>query len=136
MRYMLDTNICSYVLKNRPPEVKWHFDQVGADALVVSTVVLAELYYGAARHPAGKVIRREIDDFSARLAVLPWDEAAADHYGDIRSAMERNGTPIGAMDMMIAAHARSQSCALVSNDVGHFARVPDLLTVNWAQGRP
>ncbi len=131
MRYMLDTNICSYILKNHPASVKVRFDDVGSDALSISTVVLAELYFGAARHPKGIAIRRDIDDFASRLSVLQWDEAAADHYGAIRAALEKEGTPIGAMDMMIAAHARSQTATLVSNNTRHFEMVPGLLIANW-----
>lgn len=131
MRYMLDTNICSYILKNHPQAVRAHFDQVGTDSLAISTVVLAELYYGAARHPKGHVIRREIKDFVSRLAVVAWDETAADHYGAIRAALEVQGTPIGAMDMMIAAHARSLGATLVSNNIKHFEKVPGLLFANW-----
>jgi tRNA(fMet)-specific endonuclease VapC len=89
MLHMLDTNICSYILKNRPPSVKAHFDEVGNEALAISTVVLAELYYGAARHPKAVVIRRETDDFATRLSVIPRDESAANHYGAIRAALER-----------------------------------------------
>jgi tRNA(fMet)-specific endonuclease VapC len=132
MHYMLDTNICSYVLRSRPPSVKKHFDEAGPGALAVSTVVLAELLFGAARHPQGPVIRREIGDLVSRLAVVPWDEAAAEHYGDIRAELERAGTPLGAMDMMIAAHARSRGSTLVSHDTRHFGRVPGLLVANWA----
>ena len=131
MRYMLDTNICSYILKNHPASVKTRFDEVGSDALTISTVVLAELYYGAARHPKGITIRRDIDDFASRLSVLQWDEQAADHYGAIRTALEKEGTPIGAMDMMIAAHARSQAATLVSNNTRYFEKVPGLLIANW-----
>jgi tRNA(fMet)-specific endonuclease VapC len=131
MRYMLDTNICSYILKNRPATVRARFDEAGNDALSISTVVLAELYYGAARHAKSIAIRREIDNFATRLAVISWDEAAADHYGDIRSALEKQATPIGAMDMMIAAHARSLKATLVSNNAKHFEKVPGLLIANW-----
>ena len=132
MRYMLDTNICSYVLRSRPASVKERFDEAGPAALAVSTVVLAELLYGAARHDRAAAIRREIADLTSRLNVVPWDEEAADHYGDIRATLERNGKPLGAMDMMIAAHARSLGATLVSNDVRHFDRVEGLLTANWA----
>jgi tRNA(fMet)-specific endonuclease VapC len=131
MRYMLDTNICSYILRSRPLSVKIRFDQVGANNLSVSTVVLAELYYGAARHPKGNAIRKEINDFISRLDVFAWDEKAADHYGAVRAAMEKSGTPIGAMDMMIAAHARSRKATLVTNDTRHFEKVPGLLVANW-----
>ena len=131
MRYMLDTNICSYVLRSRPPSVKAHFDEAGPGALTVSTVVLAELLYGAARHPAAVAIRRKIGDLASRLDVVPWDEAAAEHYGAIRAGLEKRGTPLGAMDMLIAAHARSRGATLVSNDVRHFDRVEGLLVANW-----
>ena len=131
MRYMLDTNICSYVLRSRPASVKQRFDEAGPDALAVSAVVLAELLFGAARHPAGAAIRREIGDFVSRLTVLPWDEVAAEHYGDIRAELEKRGKPLGAMDLLIAAHARSRGATLVSNDVRHFRRVEGLLVANW-----
>ena len=77
MLYMLDVNICSYVLRSRPASVRQRFDEAGPGALAISSVVLAELLYGAARHPSGDAIRREIRDFVSRLSVLPWDEAAA-----------------------------------------------------------
>jgi len=131
MRYMLDTNICSYVLRSRPPSVKARFEKTGPGALAVSTVVLAELLYGAARRPKAVAIRREIADLVSRLTVIPWDEAAAEHYGALRAALEKAGTPLGAMDMMIAAHARSLGATLVSNDVRHFDRVEGLRVANW-----
>ena len=131
MRYMLDTNICSYVLRSRPPSVKARFDEAGDGALAISAVVLAELLYGAARHPEAVAIRREIADLVSRLAVLPWDEVAAEDYGALRAALEKAGTPLGAMDMMIAAHARSAGLTLVSNDVRHFDRVEGLSVANW-----
>ncbi len=131
MHYMLDTNICSYVLRSRPASVKARVDEAGSGALAVSTVVLAELLFGAARHPAGAAIRREIGDFVSRLDVLPWDEAAAEHYGDLRAELERRGRPLGAMDLMIAAHARSRGATLVSNDLRHFRLVEGLLVANW-----
>lgn len=131
MLFLLDTNICSYILKRHPATVKARFDEVGDENLLLSTIVLAELYYGAARHPQGEIIRREIDDFASRLALIPWDDAAADHYGDIRSKLEKQGTPIGAMDMLIAAHARSLDATLVSNNTRHFRQVPGLRWVDW-----
>ena len=131
MHYLLDTNICSYVLRSRPPSIKARFDEAGDGALAISTVVLAELCYGAARHPQAVAIRREIADLVSRLAVLPWDEAAAEDYGALRATLERAGRPLGAMDMMIAAHARSAGLTLVSNDVRHFDRVEGLSVANW-----
>jgi len=131
MRYMLDTNICSYILKNHPAAVKQKFEEVGAGNICISTIVLAELYYGAARHPKGVVIRREIDDFVSRLVVMPWDEIAAAHYGAIRSSLEKAGTPVGAMDMLIAAHARSCNATLVTNNQREFGRIKGLTSLNW-----
>jgi tRNA(fMet)-specific endonuclease VapC len=131
MRYMLDTNICSYVLRSRPPSVKARFDEAGSGALAISAVVLAELLFGAERHAKAAVIRREIADLVSRLTVLPWDESAAEHYGVLRAALEKAGTPLGAMDMMIAAHASSLGATLVSNDVRHFDRVQGLSVANW-----
>ena len=94
--------------------------------------MLAELYYGAARHPKGIVIRREIDDFASRLVIIPWDESAADHYGAIRASLEKAGTPVGAMDMLIAAHARNCGATLVTNNLREFERIKGLMVVNWA----
>jgi tRNA(fMet)-specific endonuclease VapC len=131
MRYMLDTNICSYILKNHPAAVKQKFEEVGAGNICISTIVLAELYFGAARHPEGVVIRREIDDFASRLVVIPWDEIAADHYGAIRSSLEKAGTPVGAMDMLIAAHARSCGATLVTNNRREFDRIKGLTSLSW-----
>ncbi len=132
MHYMLDTNICSYVLRSRPPSVRERFDEAGPGALAVSTVVLAELLYGAERHPKAAVISREIRDLVSRLDVIPWDEGAAEHYGSLRAALEKRGRPLDAMDLMIAAHARSRGATLVSNDVRHFRKVEGLLVANWA----
>jgi tRNA(fMet)-specific endonuclease VapC len=77
------------------------------------------------------VSRKEINDFISRQDIIPWDEKAADHYGALRAAVEKSGTPIGAMDMMIAAHARSRRATLVTKDLQHFERVPGLLLANW-----
>jgi len=132
MQYMLDTCICSYILKKRPQSVKVRFEELEPGALCISAVTLAELYYGAARHPKGETIRKEIDDFAARLSVVAWDETAADHYGTIRTALEKKGTPIGAMDMLIAAHARSIKAVLVTNDLRHFTKVPGLKVEDWS----
>lgn len=131
MRYMLDTNICSYILKNHPTVVKQKFEEVGAGNICISAIVLAELYYGAARHPKGIVIRREIDNFVSRLVVIPWDENAADHYGAIRASLEKAGTLVGAMDMLIASHARSCAATLVTNNLREFDRIKGLTLLNW-----
>lgn len=131
MRYMLDTNICCYILKNHPTAVKQKFEEVGAGNICISAIVLAELYYGSARHPKGIVIRREIDNFVSRLVVIPWDENAADHYGSIRASLEKAGILAGAMDMLIAAHAKSCDATLVTNNLREFDRIKGLKLLNW-----
>jgi tRNA(fMet)-specific endonuclease VapC len=129
--WMLDTNICSYVLRRRPPSIKSRFDRAAAGQLCISTVTLAELFYGTARHPKGAEIRREIDDFVSRLEVLHWDAGAADRYGNLRAQLERVGRTFDNLDLMIAAHAISVSATLVSNDLRHFPRVSSLKLENW-----
>lgn len=99
--------------------------------ICISLIVLAKLYYGAARHPEGIVIRREIDNFVSRLVVIPWDENAADHYGAIRASLEKAGTLVGAMDMLIAAHAKSCAATLVTNNLREFERIKGLKLLNW-----
>ncbi|MBK5275537.1 MAG: type II toxin-antitoxin system VapC family toxin [Desulfuromonadales bacterium] len=131
MRYMLDTNICSYILKNHPTAVKQKFEEVGAGNICISAIVLAELYYGAVRHPKGVVIRREIDNFVSRLVVIPWDENAADHYGAIRASLEKAGTLVGAMDMLIAAHAKSCAATLVTNNLRELESIKGMTLLNW-----
>jgi tRNA(fMet)-specific endonuclease VapC len=130
--WMLDTNTCSYVLRRHPLAVKARFDQIGPDHLAISTVVLAELLFGAARHPTkGVEIRQDIDDMASRLAVMPWSARAADEYSQLRTFLERQGTPIGTMDMMIAAHALAENAVLVTNNLREFSRVPNLRLENW-----
>jgi tRNA(fMet)-specific endonuclease VapC len=129
--WLLDTNICSYILKQRPPSVLQRFSEVGAEHLATSSVVLAELLFGCARHPDGARIRREVEDFVSRLPVVPWDAAAASAYGDLRAHLERQGTPVGGMDLMIGAHALALGATLVTNNVRHFARMPGVQVENW-----
>jgi tRNA(fMet)-specific endonuclease VapC len=129
--WMLDTDTCSYVLRKRPASVKLQFDRAGPENLAISSVVLAELYYGAARHPRGADIRAEVDDFASRLRVIPWDEVAADPYGRLRAALERSSTLIGCMDMLIAAHALGLGATLVSKNARHFENVPGLTLETW-----
>lgn len=130
--WMLDIHICSTILRKHPFTVKAHFDQAGKENISISSIVLAELYFGAARHPKPVDLRSGIDDFVRRLWVIPWDRAAAGHYGEIHSHLERMGTPIGVMDLLIAAHARSRDAILVTNDLHHYEQIPGLRTEDWS----
>ena len=132
--WMLDTNICSYVLRRHPLTVKAHFDQAGPGQLAISTIALAELLFGAARHPTRSVeIRQDIDDMVRRLVVMPWSAQAADEYSRLRTLLQRQGTPIGNMDLLIAAHALAENAVLVTNNLREFGRVPNLRLENWLE---
>ena len=128
---MLDTNICIYVINDRPSEVRRIFNE-RAEQLCISSVSLAELHYGAAKSESPERSLSVAESFAARLEVLPFEEKAAAHYGEIRADLERAGTPIGPYDLMIAGHARSQGLTLVTNNIREFERVGGLRTENWA----
>jgi len=129
-RYLLDTNIVIYVIKRRPVEMLSRFNaQLGR--MAISSITLAELYYGAEKSQFPDRNLRVIEDFVSRLDVLNYDARAALHYGAIRADLERKGTPVGANDLHIAAHARSAGLTLVSNNLREFSRVDGLLSENW-----
>jgi tRNA(fMet)-specific endonuclease VapC len=128
---LLDTNLCSDVLRARPPSVLAKFLQYDPNDLAVSEFVAAELYYGSERAgaPRSQAIRADIDDFLSRLEVLPW--RGRFEYARARAHLEPVGTPIGAHDLLIAAHALTLGATLVTNDVAEFARVPGRVVENW-----
>lgn len=130
--YMLDTDICSYIIRERPLQVFEHFKRVAMDQLHISTVTYAELLYGVEHSSSKKINRPIIDDFVHHLNIISWDEKAAEHYGNIRAILRAEGNVIGSMDMMIAAHARSLKMVLITNNEKHFKRVPKLKVENWA----
>ena len=130
-RYMLDTDMCSYIIKEHPESVRQRFQTLAMEQLCVSVITYAELVYGVERSSSRRVNRPIIDDFMRYLDVLNWDTEAADEYGLIRANLEGAGTPIGAMDMMIAAHAKSIKAVLVTNNQNHFTKVKGLRTDNW-----
>jgi tRNA(fMet)-specific endonuclease VapC len=129
---MLDTNLCIRVLRDRPPAVRDRFN-LNADALAISTIVLTELLHGAARSARPEHHRGEVERFAARLEVLPFDAAAADHAADIRADLERRGLKIGAYDVLIAGHARSRGLVVVTGDLGEFTRVEGLRCEDWLE---
>ena len=132
LRYMLDTNIVIYTIKNRPPAVKQQFDaHVGH--LCISTVTLSELLYGVEKSRDPHRNQQVVDGMVARLEVLSFDMAAASHLGQLRAELAKNGTPIGHYDEMIAAHARSAGRTLVTNNTREFKLVPGLRLENWVK---
>ena len=130
LKYMLDTNIVIYTMKNRPAEVKEAFNAKERQ-LCISSVTLMELIYGAENSSNPAKNTQSIEAFSARLMVLDYDVAAAQHTGQIRAELAKKGRPIGPYDQMIAGHARSLGLILVSNNVREFERVPGLRLENW-----
>jgi len=130
LRFLLDTNICIYVLKNRPQELRSRFNQ-RASQLCITSVVLSELIYGVEKSSRPDENMARLEQFCARLEVLAYDEFAAAHFGEIRADLERKGQVIGAYDLMIAAHARSRGLILVTNNEKEFQRVQGLIIQNW-----
>lgn len=131
MRYLLDTNICIYIIKKQPVEVFNRLRKCAVGDVAISSVTLAELEYGAAKSSKPAQNRNALIAFLSPLEILSFDDRAAIHYGDIRSCLERKGKIIGSMDMLIAAHARSIPLILVTNNMDEFSRVPDLRVENW-----
>ena len=130
LRYLLDTNIVIYVLKQRPIEVLATFN-ANASRMTISSITLAELFHGAEKSSRVSENMATIEDFCSRLEVVPYGPKAAQHYGAIRAALEKLGQPIGVNDLHIAAHARSEGLVLVTNNTGEFERVPALEVENW-----
>ena len=130
---MLDTNMASYVISGRYPKVRDRLLEMPMGSIVVSAVTQGELQYGAARKGHPTALKKLIDGFLLRVRVLPWDSKAADVYGDLRARCAASGITLGALDMMIAAHAVATKSTLVTHDFA-FSQVPDsLLKVeDWA----
>jgi tRNA(fMet)-specific endonuclease VapC len=131
--YLLDTNICIYALKNRPPEVLERLQAVGREAVARSVITVLELRQGAEKSQQAAANHSRLDFFLSPIKILPFDEDAAVVGARIRVHLERRGTPIGDLDSLIAAHALARDLILVTNNLREFERVPGLQTENWAQ---
>ena len=131
LRYLLDTNIVIYVIKRRPPQALDVFNQ-HAGRMAISAITLAELLHGVEKSSMPATNLAVVEDFCSRLEVLPYGAKAAQHYGSIRSVLEKQGQPIGVNDLHIAAHARSEGLTLVTNNLHEFERVPALQLENWS----
>ncbi len=126
--YLLDTDICSYIMKRTHPRLIARIRRVPLADQAMSVVTLSELLFGAARNPAS---RGAVDDFVRNLEVLELTAAVAEHYADVRAQLERSGQLIGANDLFIAAHARALGATLVTNNMREFGRVRGLRCENW-----
>lgn len=132
MKYMLDTNICIYTIKQKPSSVIQNYLARDPEEMCVSSITYAELMHGVEKSQFPEKNRLAISLFFSPLTVLDFDSCAAEEYGRIRAALEKKGTPIGPMDMLIAAHARSQNLTVVTNNTREFLRVDGLSIENWA----
>lgn len=130
MIYMLDTNICIYVINSRPAAVLARFRQERFGDVVISSVTAAELAFGVAKSGSARN-RQALEMFLSALEILPFDESAIWHYGDLRAELEQRGQPIGTLDTMIASHALATNTILVTNNLREFQRVPKLRLENW-----
>ena len=131
MKYLLDTDICIYIIRKKPKEVIERFLELDPGDIGISTVSTSELYYGASKSQHIKKNTAALNDFLLPLEVLEYNELASVHYGDIRADLEHRGQLIGPMDMMIAAHALSLDIPLISNNTNEFSRVKRLKLQNW-----
>ena len=132
MTYLLDTNICIYALKKRPPEVLQRFREVGRGAVAVSVITVMELRQGAEKSERVAENHSRLDFFLHPMKILPFDSAAALQGARLRAHLERQGTKIGDLDTLIAAQALAADLILVTNNLREFKRVPGLRTENWA----
>jgi tRNA(fMet)-specific endonuclease VapC len=130
LKYLLDTNTAITVIKRRPSEILDRFNQ-HAGQLCLSVISQAELMHGAEKSAARERNFRVLEDFLSRLEVLDYGQKAAAHYGEIRSELEKKGTPIGVNDLHIAGHARSEGLTVVTNNEKEFTRVSGLRVENW-----
>jgi tRNA(fMet)-specific endonuclease VapC len=131
--YLLDTNICIYIIKKMPEQVIERLKHTRISEVGVSSITLSELEYGAAKSSRPAQNKLAIVEFLAPLEILPYDDMAAQEYGKVRAYLEKQGTPVGSMDMLIAAHALSLNCILVTNNEREFRLIPKLKIQNWAK---
>lgn len=130
LKYMLDTNICIFTIKNKPSAVREAFQRCQGQ-MCISSVTLMELIYGTERSARPRDNLEVVEGFAARLAVLDYGTEAAVHSGELRAELAQAGTPIGPYDQMIAGHARSQGLILVTHNTREFERVPGLRVEDW-----
>jgi tRNA(fMet)-specific endonuclease VapC len=133
MQYLLDTNICIYIIKKKPAKVLERFQSLMLEDVEISSITVAELEYGISKSQQQERNRFALTQFLLMLEIIEFDQGAATHYGSIRADLERRGLVIGSMDMLIAAHALSLDLVLVTNNIGEFSRIPNLKLENWAE---
>jgi tRNA(fMet)-specific endonuclease VapC len=131
MKFLLDTNICIYIIKQKPPEVLQKFNRYHVGDIGISSITIAELEYGIQKSKSSEKNREALTQFLLPLTIADFDVSAATMYGIIRSTLEKQGNPIGSLDTLIAAHALSLQVSLITNNIKEFNRVPNLNLENW-----
>ena len=131
MEYLLDTNICIYIIKKRPAAVFEKFKNLTIGDVGISSITLAELQYGIEKSSDSEKNREALEKFLTPVEIIDYGYDATVEYGKIRADLEKKGVPIGPLDMLIASHAKSLDVILVTNNVGEFERIPGLRIENW-----
>jgi len=131
MNFLIDTNICIYIMNNHPTEVIQRFRGMEVGEVGISSITISELQYGVSKSIRQKENQQRLDEFLIPFEILPYDEIAAVYYGEIRATLERGGLVIGPLDLLIAAHALSRDLVLVTNNEYEFRRIESLKVENW-----
>lgn len=134
IRYMLDTDVCIALIKNRPEPMRMRLSRLSPDEVGISSIVTAELWFGVAFSQKKKQNQAALKDFLNYVTILDWPYEACPIYGQIRTGLQKKGTLIGAMDLLIASHALLLDAILVTNNTKEFTRVPRLKIENWLSG--
>ncbi len=129
--YLLDTNICIYIIKRNQTTVFERFRLLSPGAVGISAITAAELQYGVSKSSFPEKNQKALEQFLIPLEIIKFDHEAAIHYGKIRRQLEKAGTPVGSLDMLIGAHALSINAILVTNNLKEFTRIVGLKTENW-----
>ena len=131
MKYLLDTNICIYIIKRKPPKIFKKFESLRIGDVAISSISLAELEYGVYKSTQPEKNTIALTKFLAPISILPFDDTAAKAFGSIRANLALKGQPIGPYDLLIAAHAHSLGLTLVTNNIKEFKRIKVLKLENW-----
>lgn len=131
MKYMLDTNICIYIIKHQPENVIRKFMELDPDDICISSITYAELAYGVEKSQARDKNRIALTVLLSEIQIVPFDDLAAQVYGMVRADLQKKRTPIGSLDTLIAAHAKALNLTLITNNTRESARVDGLLLEDW-----
>ena len=133
MKYMLDTNICIYIIKEKPQKVLEKFQSLNIGDICISVITFSELEYGVQKSKYTEKNKTALTNFLSPIEILPFNQKAALEYAKIRTILEKKGEIIGAYDLMIGAHALAENLTLVTNNVNEFKRINKLTIENWAE---